>query len=98
MYQTVSMELVSAVMVTKDLGTRRSVTVSSTSCATVVAFSVLDFKNTLFNWVTLGMGYSINPLHEPYPPLHVSQIHTCVATLRVDAPGLNIMAWKDDEL
>ena len=36
------MELVSAGMATKDPGTRKSATVSLTSCATVVAFSMLD--------------------------------------------------------
>ena len=87
------MELVSAAMATKDPGTRRSATVSSTFCATVVAFSVLDLKNTLFNWVTLGMGYFKNLSHEPYSPLHDSKLHICVAALRVDAPGLN--TWHE---
>ena len=47
--------------------------------------------------MTLRMGYSINSAHEPYSPLHDSQIHTCVAALRADAPGLNTMVWKDGE-
>ena len=48
-----------------------------------------SLKDTLFNWVTLGMGYFINSSHELYSPLHDSQIHICVAPVRVDAPGLS---------
>ena len=47
MNQTVSLEWVSATVATKDPGTRKSATVSSTSCATVVGFSVLDLKNLI---------------------------------------------------
>ena len=86
------MELVSVAMAAKDRGARKSATVSATSCVTVVAFSVLDLKNTLFNWVTFGVGYSINSPHDPYSPLHDSQIHICVAAVRVHVPSLNRMA------
>ena len=54
------MELVSGAMATKDSVTRTSEKISSPSCATVVTFPVLDLKNNLFNWVTLGMRYFIN--------------------------------------
>ena len=62
------MELLSAAVEAKDLGTRKSATVLSTLCASVVTFSVLGRKNTLFNWVIFRMRYSVKSSNEPYPP------------------------------